>query len=178
MHCYIAWHKQQNKRLGRCFLKSWNLTAFSVTVVNIFEGKVFVANTCKLRQPTLKKVLLKTQWAVNVVFGFRYFLLLDKKQREQLYILLPVKSWQAMKSGTWVLILLQSNRQKTEVLKGPQQPKDRNELEPFWWNHQSIEYNIPCLHWNVYMLTLHFNYAGSQSLSLHYFKLCLGKAVS
>lgn len=140
MCSYIAWHKQQNKRLGRCFLKSWNLNAFSVTVVNIFPGKVFVANACKLRHHTLRKILLKTQWAaINVVFGFRYFLLLDKKQGEQLYMLLSEKSWQAMKSGTWVLILLQSNRQKTEVLKGPQQQKDRNELEPSWWNHQNIE---------------------------------------
>lgn len=121
-------------------LKILKLTCIQcVTVVNILMGKVFVANTCKLRQHPFTKVLQKTQWAtIKVVFGFRYFLLLDKKQGEQLYMLLPEESWQAMKSVIWVLILFQSNRQKTEILKGPQQQKDRNELKLFWWNHQNI----------------------------------------
>lgn len=71
-------------RLERCFLRSENLIAFCVMVVNILTATLFLMNTCKLRQHIFMKVLLKTQLALNAVSLFKYFLHLEKKQWEHL----------------------------------------------------------------------------------------------
>lgn len=107
-------------------------------------GIVFLANTCKLRQHTLRNFLLKIQWAINAVFSFKYFLLLDKRQWEKLMHLLDQESWQAMKAEVWILTLPQS-RQKTEVLERPQQQKKAEKSQSLFGKSSEHRTTIYCV---------------------------------
>lgn len=108
-----------------------------------------------------------------------------RSSESSLRILLNEESWQAMKAGTWVLILLQNNRQKIEVLEGPQQHKDRKGPHLFGENVRALKYSTLCsgsmfshcyacvgMWIKKHMLTQRV------SLSLYYFMLHLCEAFS
>lgn len=122
----LKWKKDSS------FLKSWNSTAFSVMVVNNLNSIVFLVNTCKLMQHTLRKVYL----AINIIFAFEHFLHLNKKPWEQpMYVAWGGKL--TSNEGKRCFNCAPVGRQKREVLKGPHQQKAREEPKSFSWNHQS-----------------------------------------